>query len=143
MKRALTLTMVVLLHSGCGGKSAPEQAPPPDNTAAVSTVSGAQLKGTAMRLDELLRGRAAGLDVVTGEDGVTRLRIRGMGSINGDPEPLVLVNNIEVPVSRLENALAGMTREDIKEVRVLKDVASTSVYGMRGAGGVILITTKR
>ncbi|HEX6559874.1 MAG TPA: TonB-dependent receptor plug domain-containing protein [Longimicrobiales bacterium] len=143
MRTTSTLSLAVLLLCSCGGKSSPEQTPAPDKTGAVSTVSGAQLKGTTMRLDELLRGRAAGLDVITTDAGVVRLRIRGMGSINGDPEPLILVNNIEVPINALENALAGLTREDITEVRVLKDVASTSVYGMRGAGGVILIMTKR
>ena len=66
-----------------------------------------------------------------------------MGTVNEDREPLILVNNVEVPSRALESALSGLTRDDIKQVTVLKDVASTSVYGMRGAGGVILITTKR
>ena len=141
---ASLLSVVVLSCYACGGKSTNSPDPAPDQTGAVSAVPGEQLKGTGpMRLDDLLRGRAAGLDVIPTADGVFKLRIRGMGTVNEDREPLILVNNVEVPSRALESALSGLTRDDIKQVTVLKDVASTSVYGMRGAGGVILITTKR
>jgi TonB-dependent SusC/RagA subfamily outer membrane receptor len=95
----------------------------------------------SVRLDELLRGRAAGLEVITQPDGSYRLKIRGNPS--QEQEPLVIVDGIEISTRNLDSALAGLNRDDIRQVEVLKDVASTSSYGMRAAGGVILITTKR
>lgn len=50
---------------------------------------------------------------------------------------------MQVSAGQLETALAGLTTADIRQIDVLKDVASTAIYGMRGAGGVILITTRR
>jgi TonB-dependent SusC/RagA subfamily outer membrane receptor len=99
--------------------------------------------GGPLAIDELLRGRAPGLQILTRPDGGYTIRIRGMASTGVGQEPLVLVNGVEVPTGTLHTALAGYTRDDIKQVQVLRDLASTSVYGMRGAGGVILITTTR
>jgi TonB-dependent SusC/RagA subfamily outer membrane receptor len=53
------------------------------------------------------------------------------------------VDGIPTTAGQLQSALSGVLPEDIRQVDVLKDVASTSIYGMRGAGGVIIITTRR
>jgi TonB-dependent starch-binding outer membrane protein SusC len=94
-----------------------------------------------LRIEELLRGRVPGL-VVTGTGNGLVVRLRGTNSIMLDQEPLVIVDDIMIQSGNIGNALAGLTPDDIKQVTVLKDVASTSIYGSRGAGGVILIKTK-
>lgn len=97
---------------------------------------------------QLLRGKVAGLEIIQSGNNVV-FRIRG-GITGVDPkvggtsiEPLVIVDDVMVQSGNILAALAGLTSDDIKQVNVLKDVASTSVYGGRGAGGVIIITTKR
>lgn len=87
-----------------------------------------------------LQGAVPGLTVTTttGEIGsAPTIKIRGsVGSPNGDANPLILVDNVEISDISLVNP------EDIESVSVLKDASSASIYGARGAFGVILITTK-
>jgi TonB-dependent starch-binding outer membrane protein SusC len=96
-----------------------------------------------LRIEELLRGKVSGVQVLHRGDRVT-LRIRGDRALSPDQErePLVIVDGVMIQEGNIANALAGLTPDDIKKIDVLKDVASTSIYGSRGAGGVILITTK-
>ncbi len=86
-----------------------------------------------------LRGTVPGLQIVngTGEPGAENvMSIRGAtASINGG-SPLVLVNNVEMDINMLDP-------NDIESVTVLKDAASSAIYGARAAFGVILITTKK
>lgn len=82
-----------------------------------------------------LRGRVAGVEV-SGSDENPTIRIRGVRSINGSNDPLIFVDNVEV------NDLSGVAPIDVERIDVLKDNA-TSMYGSRGANGVILITTRR
>jgi TonB-dependent starch-binding outer membrane protein SusC len=84
-----------------------------------------------IRMAEFLRGRVAGLEVKG-----SGLRIRGSNS-------LIVVDGVPITSGGLEAALAGLTHKDIRQVDVLKDVASTAIYGRRGAGGVIIINTWR
>jgi TonB-dependent SusC/RagA subfamily outer membrane receptor len=91
-----------------------------------------------IKMEEFLRGRVAGLEVKG-----NRLRIRGTNSLMSQPAPLIVVDGIPITSGGLEVALAGLTHKDIRQVDVLKDVASTAIYGLRGAGGVIIINTWR
>jgi len=88
-----------------------------------------------------LQGVVPGLSVVvpSGEVGSdARLRIRGqVGSVNGGSDPLILVDNVEVP------SLMVVNPNDIENISVLKDAASASIYGAKAAFGVVLITTKK
>lgn len=88
-----------------------------------------------------LQGAVPGLTVhaSNGRPGSTStMKIReGIGSINGDTNPLILVDNVEV------NDLSLINPDDIESISVLKDAASASIYGVRGAFGVVLITTKQ
>ena len=87
-----------------------------------------------------LQGAVPGLVVSTtsGElGGAPTIKIRGnVGSPNGDANPLILVDNVEITDISLVNP------DDIESISVLKDAASASIYGARGAFGVVLITTK-
>ena len=109
-------------------------------TGAVTTLSDKDLGGRPLDIEDLLRGKVAGLEIRRVGNSL-RLRIRGQGSMLADQEPLVIVDDVRIQEGNVLSALAGLTRDDIKQVNVLKDVASTSIYGLRGAGGVIVITT--
>jgi TonB-dependent SusC/RagA subfamily outer membrane receptor len=117
--------------------------PEKETTGAVTSVSDKEVPASSgpLRLEELLRGRVAGLQVVNLPGGKYTLRIRGTNSLLRDQAPLIIVDGVQI--TDLTSALAGFTPGDIRQVDVLKDVASTAVYGMRGAGGVILVTTHR
>jgi len=96
-------------------------------------------------VEELLQGRVAGLQVVHLPNGDISLRIRGGNvSLLGEPgEPLVVIDGMPVAPGHLTRALRSLNPRDIGGIEVLKDISSTSSYGMAGAHGVILITTKR
>ena len=86
-------------------------------------------------IGEYLQGRVPGLSVI--KDGARyRFMIRGLGTINGTSEPLIIVDGVEV------TDVSYLNPRDIRSVEVLKD-SSASIYGARGAFGVILITTRR
>jgi len=112
-----------------------------DVLASVSSVSSRQLKDIPLNsAEESLAGRLAGVQV-TGSEGSPNaqvlIRVRGGGSITQDNSPLYIVDGIQ-----LDNALSTISIQDIESIDVLKDAASTSIYGARGANGVVIITTK-
>jgi TonB-linked SusC/RagA family outer membrane protein len=92
------------------------------------------------RLDQALQGKIAGVQIqsTTSEVGeAPQIRVRGMGSISASNEPLVVVDGYPVA-----DGLAFVDMNDVESVEVLKDAASSAIYGSRGANGVILVTTK-
>ncbi|HET8655809.1 MAG TPA: TonB-dependent receptor plug domain-containing protein [Longimicrobiaceae bacterium] len=93
------------------------------------------------RVEEMLEGRIAGLQVIRTPGGGLALRLRGVASIVGATEPLLVVDG--VPVLDAGMALLSLNPDDIARVDVLKDAGSAAIYGSRGGDGVILITTKR
>ncbi|RNI26191.1 SusC/RagA family TonB-linked outer membrane protein [Rufibacter latericius] len=122
-------------------------------TGSVATVSSEKIADRPLpSVEQILQGQVAGLQSVgfSGQPGATQqIRIRGIGSINAGSNPLYVVDGVILntgDVSRLtttSNQLAGLNPNDIESVNVLKDAASTAIYGSRGANGVILITTKK
>jgi len=110
-------------------------------TGAVSAVKGEELaKRTVTDTRLALQGAATGVTVidrggVPGSEEVS-IKIRGNTSLSAGSDPLVLVDGIEMPIKEVNPS-------DIESVSVLKDAASSSIYGSRAANGVILITTKR
>lgn len=92
------------------------------------------------RLEELIASRLAGVRLVRRSDGSAALRIRDAGSLNGDGEPLFVVDGLPLsPRTRLD----FLNLTDVVRIEMLKDPASTAAYGLRGVNGVILITTRR
>ena len=109
-------------------------------------------------VDEALQGRIAGLDIVMNSGNLgsgTTMRLRGVSSINGNAEPLIVVDgNVFETTGNDDFDYANANEEkfaellcvnpnDIEEIQVLKDAAATAIYGSQGANGVIKIKTRR
>jgi len=113
-----------------------------DLTGAVSSVNGDDLQGIPVqRVDQMLQGRAAGVQVTsaTGSPGDgTTIRIRGSRSVSASNEPLYVIDGI-VGAGDLNT----INPADIESIDVLKDASSAAIYGSRASNGVIIITTKQ
>jgi len=110
-------------------------------TGAISKVSSDDLKKTSdMRVTQALQGKTAGV-VISSNSGQpgdqVSIRIRGVGT-NGDAEPLYIIDGLPMSGSGTD----FLNSSDVESIEVLKDAASSAIYGARGANGVILITTK-
>lgn len=110
-------------------------------TGAVSSMSSENLtKRNVASLSTALQGAMPGVTIqqTSGEPGAdgASIRIRGVGSINSNTDPLVLVDGIEMSIDQVD-------ANTVESISVLKDAASASIYGSRASNGVILITTKR
>jgi TonB-dependent SusC/RagA subfamily outer membrane receptor len=95
------------------------------------------------RIEELIEGRAPGVRVIRHQDGSFRLQIRGVSSPAGRNDPLIVVDGTPARELHAGSALASLNPADVERIEVLKDAASTAFYGMRGANGVIVITTRQ
>ena len=122
-------------------------------TGSMATVKGTELENKPFSsVDKALQGSVAGLQSVasSGAPGAAQdVRIRGVSSINAGNAPLYVLDGAIMntgDASRLQttsNLLSTLNPNDIESITVLKDAASTAVYGSRAANGVILITTKK
>jgi iron complex outermembrane receptor protein len=134
-----------------------------DVTGAISSLKeGSFTKGTNTDLQSLLQARAPGV-VITANNGdigsEPRIRIRGGTSINASNNPIIVVDGVPVNNSSglpggfttgagagadgtMDNPLGMLNPDDIASIDILKDAASSAIYGARGGNGVILITTK-
>ncbi|HEY0612138.1 MAG TPA: carboxypeptidase-like regulatory domain-containing protein, partial [Chitinophaga sp.] len=128
-----TLTDVVVVGYGTVKKS--------DLTGAVSTIKAEQLMDKPVpNVSQALQGKIAGVDVNINSSApgqTAKVRVRGIGSINSNIDPLYVVDGvIGVDANQLNPS-------DIASLEVLKDASSTAIFGARGSNGVILVTTKR
>lgn len=121
-----------------------------DLTGSVASVgSDAIAKTVATSVDQVLQGRAAGLQMTQNSGvpgGGTSIRIRGVNSLNSSNEPIIVIDGVVIDAqtgSNTDNALSSINPNDIETMDVLKDASATAIYGAQGANGVILITTKR
>lgn len=133
---------------------------------AVSTVSAEELVGTTAQptLDGALYGKLTGVNIVSASGapgGGIAMRLRGISSINGNNQPLfiidgVYVNNAEIPSGlrfasganrgneeNSSNRIADLDPNDIENIEVLKGASAAAIYGTRANAGVVIITTKR
>lgn len=138
------LQEVEIVRQGFGSKSRIS------NIAAISQINAGQIRQLpATSIQNALVGRLPGLFSLQGSgqpgSDYARLYIRGQGSFNEDPDngvehnPLVLIDDIESDIS----TLSRISPNDIEDISILKDAASTAIFGIKGADGVILITTRR
>jgi TonB-dependent SusC/RagA subfamily outer membrane receptor len=122
------------------------QKAPTEDPALLARLAEADTAGVQKRHQEpiasLIRRSSPGVLVSTGPDGGLIVRIRGSGSFYGSEEPLYVIDGVSLPLGS-GGHLAGINPEDIVSIKVLKDPPETALYGVRGANGVILITTRR
>ena len=113
-----------------------------DVNTAVSSASGEKLRSNSPRtVADMLVGRFPGVEVRTLSNGSASIRIRGTRSFRSGEEPLIVVDGI--PQHSGAQSLMDINPRDVHSIEVLKDAAASSVYGSRGANGVILISTRR
>ena len=120
-----------------------------DLTGAVSTVTSAAVaQSVATTIDQVLQGRAAGVQIQQNSGipgGSSSVRIRGISSITGSNEPIYVIDGVIIDGntgSLNSNPLAGINPNDIASIDILKDASATAIYGSRAANGVIMVTTK-
>ncbi|OXA77086.1 TonB-linked outer membrane protein, SusC/RagA family [Flavobacterium aquidurense] len=120
-------------------------------TGSISKIAGKDIANLVTpSFEGVLAGRATGVQVLTNTGiigGAPKIRIRGISSISGSTEPLIVVDGVPIYSGDIggvssTNGLADINPEDIESFDVLKDGAATAIYGSRAANGVILITTK-
>ena len=128
-----TLSEVVVVGYGVQKKT--------DVTGSLSVISTKEFAQQPVnRLDQVLQGRATGVQVTQANGspgGDARIRVRGANSVLGNNNPLYVIDGFVGADFNFLNP------SDIETIQILKDASSTSVYGSRGANGVIIITTKR
>lgn len=110
-------------------------------TGSVATVGGADVRRAPVAtLSESIQGRLPGVQVTSsGTPGQTpNINIRGVGSINNGSGPLFIIDGLWVT-----GGLRDFTPQDVESVQVLKDAAALAPYGVSGANGVVIITTKK
>ena len=130
-----------------------------DQTTTTVTISAKDIENLqATSIDQAVQGRLPGVDIVSnsGDPGAgMSIRIRGTSTINGDSNPLIVVDGVPYetslpPTFNFSTAdqnqyadLLSIAPSDIKDISVLKDAAATAVWGSRAANGVLIINTKR
>ena len=126
-------------------------------TGSISSISAANIEDTPVKdVLSALQGRAPGVFVTSNSGapgaGIT-VRVRGYSSLNSGNDPLYVIDGVPVESNTMTslngydmhglNPLSDINPGDIESIEVLKDAASTAIYGSRAANGVVLITTKR
>jgi iron complex outermembrane receptor protein len=121
-----------------------------DATGSVTAISAKDFsKGTITSPQELLIGKAPGViaNTLGGAAGAgTKIRIRGGSSIQGNNDPLIVIDNIPLEsagISGMANPLTSLNPNDIESITILKDASATAIYGSRASNGVIIVKTKK
>lgn len=135
--RTSVVVALVVASSACSAHAPKESgsAPHADSRGGVG-----QTQSFASML-ELVQARAPGVQVIQSGDAYA-LRIRGLTSPSGNNDPLIVIDGTpsSLPGTR---SLDALNPNDVLKIEVLKDASSTAFYGMRGANGIILITTRK
>ncbi len=109
-------------------------------TGAISSINANDIRNSSsQRIEQVLQGKTSGVTVTSnsGSPGSgAKVRIRGTGS-NGNVDPLYIVDGVKV------SSIDNISPNDISNIEVLKDAASSAIYGTQGANGIIIVTTKQ
>jgi len=121
-----------------------------DMTGSVVSVGDAAIKKSVpTSIDQVLQGRAAGVQIQanSGTPGAsTSIRIRGINSLNATNQPIFVIDGVVIDSATDDesaNPLSAINPSDIVSMDILKDASATAIYGSRASNGVIMITTKR
>ena len=137
MVRPALVVLGALLWAGCGSSDGVRERPDPN------VLEGDEIERRNLaRVEDMLRGQIAGVDVRQGEGGLI-VRIRGAADFGvSGADPLFVLDGLPL-AQGMRGVLVGVNPRDVQSIRVLKNAADTALYGSRGANGVVLITTKR
>lgn len=146
IERATRLLLVGLVY-GCAsannGMPAPAVSPltGPEHGTIVTSEDIDRTATAADPIERAIAAHVAGVTVTRTADGGIAVRIRGQSTLNGNTEPLFVIDGLPIEAGP-GGSLVGINPHDIASIEVLKDAASTAFYGVRGANGVVLIKTK-
>ena len=145
---ALSCALLVGLLSGCASNNAArpgesdQPAPSPSPPNAGTTVTGDDLDRAGNdAIEKTLAAKVPGALITRTADGGIAIQIRGQSSLMANTQPLYVIDGLPIQPGP-GGALVGINPHDIATIEVLKDAASLSYYGLRGANGVIIIKTK-
>lgn len=127
---------VACAHGGSGGQA--DGAPSPGTTVTAKDISNTPDEP----IEQALMARVPGVWVTRTPDGGIAIRLRGQTTVNASSEPLYVIDGVAIKPGP-GGSLVGINPYDIAKIEVHKDAAATAMWGMRGANGVIEITTKR
>jgi TonB-linked SusC/RagA family outer membrane protein len=123
-----------------------------DVTSSIAKVTSKEFQNLPLpSFEQALQGRAAGVFINTGSGKLGQglnVRVRGISSISANQQPFVVIDGVPIVNQSLgsatepDNPLATINPDDIESIEVLKDAASSAIYGSRASNGVLLITTK-
>jgi len=138
---ALLLGFISACSSGGGGKT-PQTTPAPETGKAGQEVTAKDISNTPTgSVEKTLEGRFPGVVLFKTPSGGIAIRIRGATSGQPLASPLYIIDGTPVDPGP-DGDLPGLNPYDIESIKVLKDAASTTMYGVRGSNGVIIIRTK-
>ena len=147
-RNVITLAVLGVLGSACTRSTAPatgqiEPAPAANGVSSSGVTADDVERSPNVPLEQLLAGKVAGVVVTRTEDGGIAVRIRGgSSSFSGNNAPLYILDGVAIDAGP-NGSLAGINPYDIASIKVLKDATDLTMYGVRGANGVIVIKTKR
>ncbi|GHV00169.1 SusC/RagA family TonB-linked outer membrane protein [Bacteroidia bacterium] len=111
-------------------------------TAAITSINAEDLSGfVGSSIEQSIAGLAPGVRIQTSDatpGGDIDIEVRGVGTVNAGAQPLFVVDGVPY-----DGGLSSINPDDVESIQILKDAASTAVYGSRGANGVFIITTKK
>jgi TonB-dependent SusC/RagA subfamily outer membrane receptor len=143
--RRFLVPLAALAFAACASTPRADDPIPPANRPIASeanTVNGAQMReANVQSIEEYLNGRVPGLRVERDEQGRLSLRIRGNASAMS--EPLLIIDDMQVPGGGNSDALRSLNPREILRVEVLKDASQTAMYGSRGANGVVIVKLRK
>jgi TonB-dependent SusC/RagA subfamily outer membrane receptor len=140
-QRAACLPLLAAFIVGCahsGGKSATTSPAPQGSTVTSQDIHPAPNEP----IEKVLQGRVSGVVVSQSSDGGISVTIRGQSSVLGGSQPLYVLDGIAIEPGP-GGSLSGISPYDIESIKVLKDPTDLTMYGSRGANGVIVIKTKK
>jgi TonB-dependent SusC/RagA subfamily outer membrane receptor len=145
---ALSCALLVGLLSGCASNNAArpdgtDKPAPLPNPPVGSTITADDLdRAGGDAIEKTLAAKVPGALITRTADGGIAIQIRGQTSLAANTQPLYVIDGLPIEPGP-GGALVGINPHDIATIEVLKDAASLSYYGLRGANGVIIIKTKR
>ena len=139
----LSAALLAVVVSGCASSGGtPKSNSAPGRSEGPAVTAGDVHQTPTESVEKTLEGRFPGVTVQRSPEGGLFIRMRGAASVHGPNAPLYVIDGVAVEPGP-SGDLTGLNPFDIESIRVLKDAASTAMYGVRGGNGVILIKTKR